>query len=173
MLGNEVYLEDLNSTNGSYINGKAIKKQLLKNDDVVEIGKYRIKFSADMEHGYEKTMVYKPGALAGMSKPVVPPSAVAMVPPSDAHVVPPAAIKVMSGVAAGREVNLVKVVTTIGKPGIAIAAITKRPNGYVLAHVEGLNKPSVNGLALSGDEQALQDGDVIELAGTQMQFLHK
>jgi FtsP/CotA-like multicopper oxidase with cupredoxin domain len=85
--------------------------------------------------------------------------------------VPPASIKVLSGAAAGREVPLSKVVTTVGKPGVQVASITKRPGGYVFAHVEGGTRPTVNGSAISGDPIHLKDGDVIELAGTQMQFV--
>ena len=82
-----------------------------------------------------------------------------------------AVIKLVSGAAAGREVPLVKVVTTIGKPGIAVAAITKRPLGFVVTHVEGANPPSLNGIALGAEPVALKDGDLLELAGTQMQFV--
>jgi pSer/pThr/pTyr-binding forkhead associated (FHA) protein len=171
MMGNEVYIEDLNSTNGCYLNGKSIKKQLLQNDDIVEIGKYRIKFVADAGTNFDKTMVIKPTASAGSG------AGAAVKPHTAAPVVdaPPqnAAIKVLSGVAAGREVPLVKVVTTIGKPGIAIAAITKRPHGFVLAHVEGTSRPTINGRAVGAQEIVLNNGDVIDLAGTQMQFLHK
>jgi hypothetical protein len=80
-------------------------------------------------------------------------------------------IKVLSGAAAGRQVQLVKVVTTIGKPGVAVAAITKRPHGFVVAHVEGSNKPTLNGSAIGPDPVALKHGDLLELAGTQMQFV--
>jgi hypothetical protein len=83
----------------------------------------------------------------------------------------PAAIKVLNGAAAGREVALTKVVTTVGKPGVQVASITKRPVGYVLAHVEGGARPTVNGSQLAGDSVQLKNGDVIELAGTQMQFV--
>ena len=83
----------------------------------------------------------------------------------------PASIKVLNGAAAGREVVLTKVVTTVGKPGVQVASITKRPGGYVLAHVEGATKPTVNGSQLAGDSAQLRNGDVIELAGTQMQFI--
>jgi hypothetical protein len=82
-----------------------------------------------------------------------------------------AAIKVLSGAAAGREVPLVKVVTTIGKPGVAVAAITRRPHGYVVALVEGATKPTVNDKPLGTEAIELRDGDVIELAGTRMQFV--
>ena len=77
----------------------------------------------------------------------------------------------LSGAAAGREVPLTKVVTTVGKPGVQVASITKRPSGYVLAHVEGHARPTINGGPLVGESIALKSGDVIELAGTQMQFL--
>jgi len=83
----------------------------------------------------------------------------------------PASIRVLNGAAAGREVNLTKVVTTVGKPGVQVASITKRPGGYVFAHVEGALRPTVNGQPLTGETVQLNNGDVIELAGTQMQFV--
>ncbi len=165
LAGNEVSLEDLNSTNGTYINGKAVKKQVLANNDTIEIGKYKIKYANEQqEAGFERTMVIKAGA-AGLGA-VAPAAAPAVAPASNA------AIKVLSGAAAGREVPLVKVVTTIGKPGVAVAAITKRPHGFVVAHVEGTSKPLLNGAPIGAEPVTLKDGDVLELAGTQMQFTH-
>ena len=158
MSGAEVFLEDLNSTNGTYVNGKAIKKQQLKNGDTVEIGKYKIKFVHDgAVENFEKTTVINAGAVVGATEPAAP--------------VGNGAIRVMSGAAAGREVPLVKVVTTIGKPGVAVAAITRRPHGYVVALVEGAIKPTVNGSAIGTEAVNLRNGDLIELAGTQMQFV--
>ena len=168
MSGNDVYLEDLNSTNGTYVNGKAVKKQLLQNRDTVEIGKYKIKYVNEVANaGFEQTMVVKAGSagmVASQVSPVAPP---AMTQGSTAS----AAIKVMSGAAAGREVALVKVVTTIGKPGVAVAAITKRQHGFVVAHVEGADRPSLNGAPIGAEPVTLKNGDVLELAGTQMQFV--
>jgi pSer/pThr/pTyr-binding forkhead associated (FHA) protein len=174
MSGNEVYLEDLNSTNGTYVNGKAVKKQLLQNNDTVEIGKYKIKYINEVAGPtFEKTMIMKPGA-AGVIPPPPRRDAAAPAPAATgtadlAHI--NATIKVLSGAAAGREVPLLKVVTTIGKPGVAVAAITKRPHGFVVAHVEGTNKPTVNGAAIGADPVTLKNGDLLELAGTQMQFV--
>jgi pSer/pThr/pTyr-binding forkhead associated (FHA) protein len=165
LAGNDVSLEDLNSTNGTYINGKAVKKQQLANNDTIEIGKYKIKYvNEQQEAGFERTMVIKAGA-AGLGAPA--PSAT---PAAAAAPAGNAAIKVLSGAAAGREVPLVKVVTTIGKPGVAVAAITKRPHGFVVAHVEGTSKPTLNGSPIGAEPVTLKDGDVLELAGTQMQF---
>ena len=169
MSGNEVYLEDLNSTNGTYVNGKAVKKQLLQNSDTVEIGKYRIKYINEAESaGFEKTMVIKAGS-AGLVSPASSVAASVPMPVGGAGL--NASIKVMSGAAAGREVALVKVVTTIGKPGVAVAAITKRPHGFVVAHVEGVDRPLLNGAPIGTEPVTLKNGDVLELAGTQMQFV--
>jgi pSer/pThr/pTyr-binding forkhead associated (FHA) protein len=167
MTGNEVYLEDLNSTNGTYVNGKAVKKQLLQNSDTVEIGKYKIKYINEVAGPtFEKTMIIKAGAVM----PPPPARTDASAPAADLSGVK-AAIKVLSGAAAGREVPLIKVVTTIGKPGVAVAAITKRPHGFVVAHVEGGNKPTLNGAAIGAEPVTLKSGDLLELAGTQMQFV--
>ena len=173
MAGTDVHVEDLNSTNGTYVNGKAVKKQLLQNSDTVEIGKYKIKYVNEAaDAGFEKTMMIKAGS-AGLVAPAPAPTAVAPTAAAPAGAVINAAIKVMSGAAAGREVPLVKVVTTIGKPGVAVAAITKRPHGFVIAHVEGVNKPSLNGAPIGAEPVALKNGDVLELAGTQMQFVQQ
>ncbi len=172
MVGADVFIEDLNSTNGTYINGKAIKKQLLTHNDTVEIGKYKIKYMVDEGTDYERTQILKPGVTSAAGTAAQQQGAPAnsrfgSLPPSGAA----ALIKVLNGAAAGREVNLTKVVTTVGKPGVQVASITKRPTGYVLAHVEGAARPTVNGNSLVGETVPLRNGDVIELAGTQMQFV--
>jgi pSer/pThr/pTyr-binding forkhead associated (FHA) protein len=157
MTGSEVTLEDLNSTNGTYVNGKAVKKQLLQNGDTIEVGKYKIKFVSENEApGYDKTMVFKPG-----ETPVAAAAGEAVT----------GSLRVLSGAASGREVPLTKVVTTVGKPGVAVASITRRQNGFVVAHVEGAETPLLNGAPISSEPVALKSGDVIELAGTKMQFI--
>jgi predicted component of type VI protein secretion system len=218
LVGNDVFIEDLNSTNGTYINGKAVKKQLLAHNDTVEIGKYKIKYLSEVSDEFEKTMVMRPGGFgARAGGPAMPTPAMAPMPavggaaggasvaapashapaqapayspahtpaapaaaaPAPTYAPPsggfgaqtPASIKVLNGAAAGREVQLTKVVTTVGKPGVQVASITKRPGGYVFAHVEGAARPSVNGNAVQADPVHLKNGDVIELAGTQMQFV--
>jgi len=179
MTGSDVFIEDLNSTNGTYVNGKAAKKQQLFNGDTVEVGKYKIKFVGEVAaDGFEKTMMVRPGMVP---PPNVASAPTAASPAAFAAARPPAAapaasatqasVKVLSGAAAGREVPLTKVVTTIGKPGVAVAAITKRPHGFVVHHVEGAGNPSLNGAPIGTDPVPLKNGDLIELAGTQMQFV--
>ncbi len=187
MASSDVFIEDLNSTNGTYVNGKAVKKQQLHNGDTVEVGKYKIKFVGEAtSEGFEKTMMVKsgPGGMAApsssfggppsVSGPTSVPSGLGARPaaaPMVGSSLAQASIKVLSGAAAGREVPLTKVVTTIGKPGVAVAAITKRQHGYVVHHVEGAGNPSLNGAAIGTDPVSLKNGDLIELAGTQMQFV--
>ena len=149
MAGHEVYIEDLNSTNGTYVNGKTIKKQLLRDRDTIEIGKYRLQF--DKQSGSKDAASAEGQGAGAVSKN--------------------AAIRVLSGIAVGRELNLVKPVTSIGKPGVALASISRHPDGFVLAYVEGAVRPMLNGTTVGSEAVALKNGDMIELAGTQMEFV--
>ncbi len=189
LVGTDVFIEDLNSTNGTYINGKAVKKQLLAHNDTVEIGKYKIKYLLEEGSDYEKTMILRPGTPLATAMSSAQGGIHASASPAPAPAFgstlsgslgsgfgslnqqSPASIKVLNGAAAGREVALTKVVTTVGKPGVQVASITKRPGGYVFAHVEGSARPTVNGNPVANDPVHLKSGDVIELAGTQMQFV--
>ena len=167
MTDDGVEIEDLGSTNGTYVNAKAVTRQELRNGDIIEVGKYKIRFLQEAEgENFEKTMLVKPGMV---SPSMVAPRAAAAATPQ-AAVPLSAVIRVMSGAAAGREVALLKVVTTIGKPGVAVASITKRHKGHVLAHVEGPDRPLLNGTPMGEAPVPLKHGDRITLAGTEMQF---
>jgi pSer/pThr/pTyr-binding forkhead associated (FHA) protein len=172
--GSEVYLEDLGSTNGTTVNGQPIKKHLLQSGDTVEVGKYRLKFFADGATGTEEGGVdidtsqplrreyYGPG-----------PATIQVRSAGAAHDETPhgtAMVKILSGANAGRELALVKALTTIGRPGHQVAVITRRPTGYYIAHVEGEHFPLVNGQNLGSAAHPLRDKDVIELAGVKMEF---
>ena len=167
MTDDGVEIEDVGSTNGTYVNAKAVTRQELRNGDIIEVGKYKIRFLQEAEgENFEKTMLVKPGMV---SPSMVAPRAAAAATPQ-AAVPLSAVIRVMSGAAAGREVALLKVVTTIGKPGVAVASITKRHQGHVLAHVEGPDRPLLNGTLMGEAPVSLKHGDRITLAGTEMQF---
>lgn len=181
MVGHEVHLEDLNSTNGTYINGKAARKQILQHNDLVEVGKYKLKFINEAtETGFEKTTVARSGLPGNATVPSGPEnlnrratdhSAAIPLAGTETLTLSHAAIKVLTGASAGREVTLTKVVTTLGKPGVAVAAITRRPHGYVVGHVEGAELPTLNAAPIGATPVALKHGDVLQLAGTQMQFI--
>jgi hypothetical protein len=173
MSGSDVYLEDLGSTNGTTVNGQPIKKHLLQHADTVEIGKYRIRFvgtdgtvsdsSVDIDTSQPlRREFYGPGPSTIQVRP--PPG------PADEAVHAAAMIKIMTGANAGRELALIKALTTIGRPGHQVAVITRRPTGYFIAHVEGDIFPSVNGHNLGSAAHPLKDKDVIELAGVKMEF---
>lgn len=171
--GSNIYLEDLGSTNGTTVNGQPIKKHLLQNGDIVEIGKYRLKFLADGATGSDTEIdidtsqplrreFYGPG-----------PATIQVRQPGGGVQEggqPAAMIRILSGANAGRELALVKALTTIGRPGHQVAVITRRPTGYFIAHVEGEVFPTVNGTNLGSAAHPLKDKDIIELAGVKMEF---
>jgi predicted component of type VI protein secretion system len=269
------FLEDLGSTNGTIVNGNPVKKHFLQNNDVIELGKYKLKFLAEpgvqpaaSAADFEKTMVLRPSAMKAVAEqaraapqtaeqaraaaaqqaagaaasagtlakdakaPTPPPAAsaspaparaaapagatspspggaagaprgVAVAPsgatstspggaaaaPAGAPAAPAAApgaapaeakpapllgaIQILSGSNAGKALELVKPLTTLGKPGVQVAVLTRRPQGYFITHVEGAKQPSVNGQSIGNAPHALKDHDVIELAGVKMEFFVK
>ena len=245
---NDSFLEDLGSTNGTVVNGNPIKKHFLQNNDVVELGKYKLKFigeaapaAAGEKADFEKTMVLRPsqikaaaeqiktaggGAQAAVAQrqaavqqaaasaaatgiadkdaakpspaapakstdtaPAVKPADLTQPAPAAAPKAAPAAspaatpagrpgqplgaIQLLSGGNAGKELELTKPLTTLGKPGVQVAVLTRRPAGYFITHVEGANRPTVNGQQIGAAPHALKDHDVIELAGVKMEFFLK
>jgi pSer/pThr/pTyr-binding forkhead associated (FHA) protein len=217
---NDSFLEDLGSTNGTLVNGNTVKKHFLQNNDVVELGKYKLKYIAEPgaaqpaeKADFEKTMVLRPSAMraaaeqakamaaggaqpqaaeaarvaalqavgtaaqtAGIAEkpaaaPAAAPAASPPAPPRPAQ--PLGAIQIISGASAGKELELTKPLTTLGKPGVQVAVLTRRPQGYFITHVEGANQPNVNGQSIGTAPHALKDHDLIELAGVKMEFFIK
>jgi hypothetical protein len=233
---NDSFLEDLGSTNGTLVNGQPIKKHFLQSNDVIELGKYKLKYINDTAgkttapQDFEKTMVLRPGAApkpggapapapsasqamptmstsqpspamatsqavrpaAPVTQPPAPPPPSASQPMPASQGMPTmntsqplsasqpiaaggkvAAIQILSGANAGKELELTKALTTLGKPGVQVAVITKRPQGYFITHVEGANFPILNGKLLDAQAHPLGDHDIIELAGVKMEFFYK
>jgi pSer/pThr/pTyr-binding forkhead associated (FHA) protein len=198
---NDSFLEDLNSTNGTYVNGKLIKKHALQHGDVVTVGHHQLRFvetqSPDGEQDeFEKTMIITPGsavaAAAAKKASAIAPPAPAPAPakggatastgirpgPTSANgeqatALPKAKLQVLSGAFAGRELELNKALTTLGRPGVQVAAITRRSDGYFIVHVDSGKPgdyPLVNGTAIGEQARKLNDNDVILLAGVKMGF---
>ena len=213
------FLEDLESTNGLTVNGAATKKHFLQNNDVIEIGKYALKYVSDRTTqttatDFEKTMMMRAPvstapqvsekfgdtghfrleqgelttgtARINMSAPEyavparVAPATVAPAPVAPAPIAPAAtppqtlaAVQILNGPNAGKGLDLVKSLTTLGKPGVQVAVLTRRPHGFFITHVEGVVFPLVNGQTLGEQPHQLKDHDVIELAGVKMEFYFK
>jgi pSer/pThr/pTyr-binding forkhead associated (FHA) protein len=210
---NDSFLEDLNSTNGTYVNGKLIKKHALQHDDVITVGHHQLRYVEDQaqdaaEDEFEKTMVIEPSgqmekrvvqaAKAAEAAAVASASAKAAKEPAQereppkpkrpfsptstqdveeraaaAATLPVAKLQVLSGTFAGRELKLNKALTTLGRPGVQVAAITRRAEGYFIVHVESGEKdnfPLVNGTSIGPQARVLKDNDVIQLAGVKMGF---
>jgi len=177
---NDSFLEDLNSTNGTLVNGQPVKKHFLKNGDVVELGKYKLKYIAEQatssaEPDYEKTMVLRPGDMRPAATAPGDAIKTGREPSAPAQATPTAvgAIQVLNGANAGRELELTKSLTTLGKPGVHVAVIARRPQGYFITHVEGPTCPLVNGQQLGTQAHPLKDHDVIQIAGIKMEFFLK
>ena len=178
---NDSFLEDLNSTNGTYVNGKLIKKHALQHGDVITVGHHALRFvdgeAEEPQDEFEKTMVIGPRAAARLQ---IPPAAAAPAPAAAApqsHSAPPGVpkrgkLQVLSGQFAGRELELVKTLTTLGRPGVQVAAITRRADGYYIVHVESGQGdfPQVNGVPIGPQARKLHDNDVVQLAGVKMGF---
>ena len=200
---NDSFLEDMDSTNGLEVNGVPAKKHFMQNNDMIEIGKYKLKYINDQitqtdPAEFEKTMVLrapvKPVAPAGnpaepggftdtqinankAADTGMPEKSATMVNQAAVSVAAPkpqaAAVQILTGPNAGKELDLVKNLTTFGKPGVQVAVLTRRPHGFFITHIEGASFPSVNGRVLGEKPQQLSDHDVIELAGVKMEFYLK
>ena len=208
-IGSDSFLEDMNSTNGTLVNTKVIKKHVLQHNDVIEFGKYQLLYINEAQakapintSGFENTVVMRPAKLVVATPEVkqvavdAAPVATDMVvnepnqekpelqnavsenavlqnitPASSAENVPKVGrLQMLNGANAGRELTLNKALTTLGKPGMQVAVVTKRPLGYFITHVEGENLPLVNGQKIGLQAYALTDHDVIDLSGIKMEF---
>ncbi len=184
------FLEDLGSTNGTYVNGKLVKKHALENGDNITLGKFQITYqskSGGGEQGFEQTMIIHPGEAgmpeeAAQSKEIdesvqkisaAMASEAASTTTSSPASRREACLQLLSGANAGRELVLTKALTTIGQPGVQVAAITRRPQGFFLIHVDGgieNNIPKVGGTPIGSSAYALKSHDIIEVAGVKMEF---
>ncbi|MDG2155531.1 MAG: FHA domain-containing protein [Gammaproteobacteria bacterium] len=203
---NDSFLEDLNSTNGTYVNSKLVKKHALQNDDVITMGHHQLKFvasSAEEDYAeFARTIVienppetlrektpntsgmdsdaYRQSGFDGSSKINQPDTGATHA--SDAHSLPTKAsgvasakakIQILSGSMAGRDLTLNKTLTTLGRPGEQVIAITKRGKAHYIVQVDrksGGGSAKVNGEQLAGPARQLADNDIIELMDIKMGF---
>ena len=262
---NDSFLQDLDSTNGTQVNGRPVKKHFLQENDVIEMAKYKIHYltsSAPVNaEEYQETLVLRSGedqAAAATGGPEIsasdgadkaeeksitrsqqpegdateklhavgtgflpgkpeadaksrPTGFVPSKPESGGDEKPKSAgttkfltgatgvqsnlqksaststglqkpagtrtgfqgsagIQFLTGPNAGREIEISKNLTTLGKPGSHLAVIARRKNGYFLTHVEGAAFPSVNGKTLDAKAHQVTNHDIIELGGVKMEF---
>ena len=177
---NDSFLKDLNSTNGTYVNGKIVKKHALQHGDSITVGHHTLRFieseADEPADEFEKTMVINPRDAARMQIPaaaMAPQVAVVSAEQYPNATLPRARLQVLSGQFAGRELELVKTLTTLGRPGVQVAAITRRSDGFYIVHVESAREedyPLLNGVATGPQARRLHDNDVVTLAGVKMGF---
>ncbi|KIF81726.1 FHA domain-containing protein [Noviherbaspirillum autotrophicum] len=152
-INNDSFLEDLNSTNGTQVNGQPIKKHFLQENDVIELAQYRIQYFPDT-------------GIDNMPDPIIQ-----NMPQPSGRIEGHASIKILNGANAGKQTLLSKSLTTIGRPGVQVAVIIRRCEGYYITHVEGDIPARVNDHAIDASTQALFHGDIIDVAGIQTQFI--
>lgn len=182
------FLEDLASTNGTLVNGRPIAKHFLRDRDQIDIGRHKLIYCADDDALIEAEVVTGVTRLAALTlgDPVelaTSPSRAAERDAAAAHratgaqkpapALPPftPSIKVLTGPSAGASVPLLKAETTIGRPGVQVAAIVKSGDAFLIKRIEGGDAPAVNGRAVVGDATELANGDRIDIAGTGLEFV--
>ncbi|MCZ6883246.1 MAG: FHA domain-containing protein [Gammaproteobacteria bacterium] len=182
------FLEDLGSTNGTYVNGKLVKKHALENGDIITLGKFQITYHSGASGGdqdFEQTMIIRPGEVgmpeAAASKEIdqsMQKITAAIASEAASTAASPmankeACLQLLSGANAGKELILTKALTTIGQPGVQVAAITRRPQGFFLIHVDGgpnNSVPKVGGSPIGSNAHELKSHDIIEVASVKMEF---
>jgi hypothetical protein len=146
----DVFIQDLGSTNGTYVNDRMVKQRTkLADGDVIAIGPYRIKYLQASE---------EPSSFGGTQAFTAD--------PPQLH----ASFSVISGTSAGLEMPVLKAVTTFGKPGVCVVSVAHRRGGFFVTHLGGSTAPTLNGTAMGSEPLQLADDDVLELAGTRMRF---
>lgn len=176
----QCFVEDLDSTNGTFVNGQRVSKQMLKDGDVVLIGKHELRFCAEDsventdESQFDRTVLIRAPA------PKVPPAAevtnshttriTPTVSPASSSGV--AKVVILSGPDKGKEFNFTKEVTTFGKRGVQVVTISHQSDGYYLKYIEGNSAPLVNGVNLAVNVAVLlKEYDLLEVAGIKMTFM--
>lgn len=188
---NDSFLEDLNSTNGTQVNGKSVRKCLLRDGDEIRIAKHILKYvfeplelkpedgggrRAEKLRRLENLIQSADATLAVHGDSLLQAQAHSgrpAVKAASGGQLPLAGLRILSGVGAGEEMDLNRTLTTLGKPGIQVAVITRRPEGYTLTHLEGEQMPLLNGSAIDGQPHALEDRDIIEITGIKLEFYLK
>ncbi|HSR02245.1 MAG TPA: FHA domain-containing protein, partial [Methylophilaceae bacterium] len=196
--GDEVYIQDLDSTNGTVVNKKAIKKQLLKHGDIIGLGKYQLKFVMDPTtkkleaNGFADTVMMATAQHAeGNTQDLVGASRIVKEDHQQEDVsmadrvsnnkaeteaeetsvsTQEPRLKILSGDKSGETLYLDKTMVKLGKAGKQVAVVTKRQNGYFLTHIAGGQYPIVNGKAIGTHAHSLSNHEEIEVLGIKMEF---
>jgi hypothetical protein len=171
-VGNDHILEDLDSANGTFVNGKRIARRILQHGDVIALGRFNLRYvntrtSAGVD--LERTML-----IAGLEKNGDERAAAdAQLPPAEIARIrlPRARAMMLRGARSGSVIELDRVVATFGRPGKGLAVITRRPVGYFVTRVEGRRRPRVNGRPIGDEPRPLDSGDIVEAGDEKLQFL--
>lgn len=154
------YVEDLNSTNGTSLNGSPVTKRQLNHGDVIKIGRHEFKFVDDSLNQFEQTVMIAPQTSKKVSTEA----------PKKYQV------SIVSGPKSGEVIALSKPYTTLGSPGGQVAVIAKRGSNFYLMPMSGTTNakpPVLNDNPIGVKSELLASGDVIEVSGTRLEFQEK
>jgi pSer/pThr/pTyr-binding forkhead associated (FHA) protein len=168
----QYFLEDARSTNGTRLNGREVQKHLLNAGDVIDIGKYKLRFqivdTAEQEEDIDKTILMAPREKR--DKPVDPspasiPHRPTVAAKGGAHV------RFLTGPNKGHLEQVDKSFFTVGQPGGDLILINRRHTGYFLLKMGGNASPSVNGAAVGAGGVELRNGDRVVLGDLDFEFV--
>lgn len=160
VFGSDVFVEDLESTNGTLVNGKKVQRRQLHHGDTLRIGQHDIRFVDESAQNLEATVILSPASRESLQQ----------------HVPKAGELKILNGAKAGERLELNKPYNTVGKPGVQVAVVAKRAQGFFLVPVAigaGQGAPKLNDQALGASSVALKNGDVLEVAGIKLEFIEK
>lgn len=174
---NDSFLEDLNSTNGTLVNGQSVRKHFLKDGDVIELGKYKMKYLAEPvspaeEAEAERSAPFRFESISAVASGGAATPVTASQTGAETVNLPAAAIRLLTGSNAGHQLPLTKTLTSLGRQG-QVAVIARRPQGYFLSHAGGTVSPLLNGQPIDTPGRRLENHDLIEIAGVKMEFVLK
>ena len=176
-MGEHTYVDDLGSTNGTLLNGARVAKTLIKHGDVIQIGNYQFTYYDDDQTEYEPTMFIQAEIedtqvmdTRGADKPAASASA-----PRGERL---AGVRILNGPMAKKVLELRKPFNTIGFNGIKMAMIARNADNYTISGLKSSklrranDVPMLNGKPITTAASVLKEHDIIELAGTQMEFFY-
>jgi pSer/pThr/pTyr-binding forkhead associated (FHA) protein len=178
-IGNDVILEDRDSTNGTVVNGQPVTRHILQNDDVIEIASVQIRYrnhKATDGPSFDRTMIIQASDLAP-NAPAQPVGAYSLATAKKESRLKKEGrrglIRTVDGTQASREIELSRVLHVIGIPGKQLAVINARPHGYFITHVEGKTPARLNGKSIGHEPRPLLPNDTIEVGDEKLLFLFK
>lgn len=156
-VGMKSTIQDLNSTNGTFVENERVKLRELRHGETITLGDHTLIYRDDMTLDTP---------VVGQASPLSTPAALA----NTTVLMAFAQLLGIDGPYKGKRLPLVKETTVIDNPGKNPARILRTSDGYVVHAQVGPGEPRVNDKPVPPGGQLLENGDVIDVAGTKYQL---